>query len=224
MTWWIIVIIVGFVLGIIVLSAHAPHKSKTRAEYLEGLSKFLEGQLTPLEGYEQGYKIQFNFEGLDFVFEDIEEEGFQEKVHKAFMKTKTQTNLTISFTEGARATIRSNIVKASEITDQPIEKLVIPKELKRFTIFTNNIEETNDLFANPRILRIFIHYANTGARGEPAMALKIQDGLIVLEFFSRVTMRPNLFDVMQSPAKIETELFHLIRLAKAVEGKLPEPN
>jgi len=219
MSVWIIAIIALLVVGIIVLSAQAPPKPKTRAECLERLNKFLEGQLTPLEGYEQGYKITFHFDGTDFVFEDIEEEGFQEKVHKAFLKTKTQTNLTITFTESERATIRSNIVKALEITDKPIEKLAIPKELKRFKVFTNDIEKTNALFGDPRVLDIFVHYANTGLRGEPSMSLKIQDGWIVLEFFSSVTMRPNLFDVMQSPAKIESQVINLIRLAKVVEGK-----
>ncbi len=217
MTWWIIAIIVLIVAGIIFLTGSSPLKKKTRQEYLEELSRFLEGQLSPLEEGTNNYQIAFKFEGRDFVYEDLEQEGFQEKVHKAFLKTQTKSSLTMDFTEEVRMTIKSRVVQASEISDKPIEKLNVPKSLKKFKIFANHIEKANALFDDPKALRIFTYYANTGLRGEAVMTLRLQTGLIILEFTSNMDMRPNLFELLHSPAKIEQDLRNLISLAKILE-------
>lgn len=219
MATWIIVTVVVIVLAIVFLSGRSLTKSKTREEYLQELAAYLEGQLSPLTGQTPGYQIVFKFEGRDFIFEDVEQEGFQEKVHKAYLKIKTNSSLTINFTEGSRMTIRSEIVKASDIKDEQIERLMVPKELKKFKVFANDIEKANELFEDPKTKGLFVHYFNTGTRGEPAMALRLQDGLLTLEFFESVAMRPSLYDLMETPAKIENELYNILTLTKLIEAK-----
>lgn len=223
MTAWIIGIVVVIVVAILILTGSSPMKAKTREDYLEELRRYLEGQLTPLTGDTPGYQVAFNFEGRDFIFEDIEQEGFQEKVHKAFLKTKINSPLAIRFTEGTRMTIRSTLVQVSDIKDNPIEQLSVPKELQKFKVTTNDIEKTNALFDDPKISKLFVHYFNTGLRGDPMMALRIQDDWLSLEFCEPHHMRPNLFDLMQAPAKIEHELFNMITLANTIEALPKNP-
>lgn len=223
MNLWIIAIVMIIVVGIILLSGKTSGlRKKTQEEYLKEFTKFVEGKCEPLPDYENSFRIIFDFEGRLFEFDGIEDKGLQETRYKAFLKTKTKSDLTVSLTEAPRATIRSTIVQASQISDQPIEAVVVPRELKQFSIFTNHVRELNALLADPKILDIFKHFKNTGPRGEPVMTLRIQDGWISLEFSSSVTIKPSWFELQQGVARIERYLDQMRILAKGVEGQFKQ--
>ncbi len=224
MNIWIVIIIVAAVAGIILLSGKTPLRRKTREEYLRELAQFLEGQLSPLEGFENSFKILFQSAGRAFEFQDIEEKGFAGPGHKAFLRTKTDSHLTISFTEAARPTIRSNIVQASQIGEEEGSSLIIPRELKEFKIFTNNVKQANALFFDEKILDIFVNFKQLDPRGHSVVPFRVQDGWLSLEFFSGVEMQPSLFDLQHSVAKIEDYLKDFLFLAKAIEKKCQEFN
>lgn len=224
MNIWIVVLILAAIVGIILLSGKTPSRRKTREEYLHELAQFLEGQFSLLEGFDNSFKITFQFGGRPFEFQDIEEKGFGGPGHKAFLRTKTDGNLTMNFTEAARPTIRSNIVQASQISEPEISSLTIPRELKEFKIFTNQVKKVNRLFADSKVLDVFINLKQLDPRGHPVMPFRIQDGWLSLEFFSGVEMQPSLFDLQHSVAKIEEYLKDFLFLAQAIEKKEKEFN
>ena len=214
---WMIIFIIVAVVGIILLSGTTLLRKKTREEYLQELVQFLEGKLSPLEGYENSFRITFQYEGRAFEFQDIEDKGFAGLGHKAFLRTQTDSVLTLSFTEAARSGIRSNIVQASQISSKETSSLTIPEELKEFKIFTNQIKQAGALFFDDTILDIFVNYKQQDPHGHPLMPLRIQDGWLSLEFFSGINMHPNLFDLQNSVSKIERYLKHFLILAKVIE-------
>ena len=218
MNGWIVAIIIFSVAGIIFLSSkNTPIRKKTREDFLEELRKFLEGRLEPLAHFENSYRIAFDFEGRAFEFEHIEDKGFEKVHYKAFLKTKTPTDFILNFTEAARATIRSDIVQASNIKEPTVERVAIPKELKGFNIFSNHPVWVNGIFAYDKILDIFLDLRSKGPRGEPIMPIRVQDGVVSLEFYLGALLKPNLHDVHENVAKIENYLDRVALLAEAIE-------
>ena len=147
----------------------------------------------------------------------MKEKGFEKKEYKGFLKTKTNTDFTIAFTEAPRSTIKSNIMQASHIGEPLVETVATPKELKVFSIFSNRPQWVNVLFRDYQVLDVFLKVKGSGARGEPIMPLRVQEGLISLEFAAAHTMKANLNDVRQSAAKLEKFVAGLTVLAKAIE-------
>ena len=134
MPHWIVLLVVGMIVAIIFLSRESPQEGAVRKKFLEAMADFLEGRLEKLERYDNSYKINFEYEGKVFCFEDIEEQAFQRRTHKGFLKAKTPTKLTLSFTEKSRTAIRSNISSLSEFTTmwtQDRENVGLSKEIGR---------------------------------------------------------------------------------------------
>lgn len=221
MNIWIILIIVTLVLGIILLSGkNVPAQKKNREEQLKEFAHFWEGTLLPLAGHEDSYSIAFKFDGREFEFEDIQDKGFKKVEYKGFLKTKTSTDYTLGFTEAPRSSIKSDIIQASHIKEPTTVTIAVPKELKAFSIFSNRPQWTNALFADYKILDFFLRVKGSGSRAEPIMPLRVQEGLISLEFATSQLMKANLDDVRQSAAKLEKFAAGLTALAKAIEAEL----
>ena len=220
MNIWIVVIIGALVLGIILLSGkNVPIQRKGREQMLKEFADFWEGAVTPLAGQEDAYSIAFKFDGRDFIFDAVQDKGFQKIEYKGFLRTRAATDLTVEFTEAPRSSIKSNIIQASHIKEPTLETVVTPKDLKVFSIFSNRPGLLNGLFRDYRVLDIFLNFKSAGARGEPVMPLRVQDGLISLEFVSSHTMKANLDEILQSPAKSERFVASLTVLAKGIEAE-----
>ena len=192
---WTIFILIALCVGIILLGGYSPLKIQTREQFLQSLAKFLEGDLKPIEGEEEGFRIRFNFEGQTFLSEDVPEYGFAEKAYKGYLKTQSPTKLTLSFTEKPRSTlIKSDVIIASKIQDGPTEgraRVRVPSKLKDLNVHTNDPFLVNALWDNPKIVFIFSGFKNVDARGYPSMSIRMMDGLLVLEFSPMIDKKPN---------------------------------
>ena len=113
----IFVIAVILTAGIILLSGKSPlKKKKTREQFLQDLAEFLEGTLEPIEddANPNSFRIRFKYSGVDFVYEDFEKLGFKDKIYIAYLRAKTTSRLTLTFSAKKRSTkIRTDIFIAS---------------------------------------------------------------------------------------------------------------
>ncbi|MFA5088150.1 MAG: hypothetical protein WC552_03845 [Candidatus Omnitrophota bacterium] len=216
---WFVIAIIAVVIVIVLLSRKTSSDKERREDYLQEMKSFLDGPLEALAGYENSYRIPFLYKGRAFEFLDIEEPGFKSLERKAFLKIKTSVDLTINMTERARDTVRSGIVQVSELSNRINNVVETPEKLKRFEISTNNINKVNELFANDKIVDIFGKFMSIDRRGQPIMALKIQDGVITLEFYSDVALAPNLYDLKHNVSSLEGYLARLLILVEAVERR-----
>ena len=189
---------------------------RTRDNVIQDLEEFLEGKAQPIEGQGDGFSLAFNFEGYDFIYEEVEVHGFGSKNFKGYLKIQTPSSFILHFTEKkAKTRIRSDIFIASDIKDDSVkkeERLVIPEKLKEFSVHTNNISFANHLFDSAKFLRIVQQYKNEDHRKSYSSALKITDGLISLEFHEMRSFKPSLLHFHQDIPSIETHIERLIEL------------
>ena len=72
---WAIVLIILMLAGIIILNKKSPTSELAREEYLQQLAAYLESKVERMEGDSVNYFIKFDFEGQEFVYEDVEIKG-----------------------------------------------------------------------------------------------------------------------------------------------------
>lgn len=220
MTWLIGIVVVGFLGGIVYLSSKSFEHEQPRENFLESLTKFVEGKKTPIDGRENSFQVEFDFEGQPFVYEDVETKGFRDHVYKVYLKAKSKSNLTLSFVEKTeRLTVRTEIFMASKIPDEPIEreaKVQLPKDFKEFGVYTNDAVKVNQLLDNPKIFQIFREFKNVDNRGFHSVGLKIVEGVCVLEFHTTGTLKPSYQTIFRNVAKIEDYLDKLCVVTKGL--------
>ncbi|MCK5082350.1 MAG: hypothetical protein KAR31_05540 [Candidatus Omnitrophica bacterium] len=194
----VVILLLG---GIILLSAKSPFEKKTRKQFLEELANFLEGTLEPMEGDagESSFRIIFQFKGQEFIYEDLEKQGFKDKVYRASLRAQSPKKLTLTFTEKKRSTkIRTNIFLASEVSTQYVNehvRLQVPKYLKDMNVYTNDPTEANKIFEDSKAASIFKKFKNIDNRGYPFLSIGIVEGEVILEFRAEKTCHPNVSDL-----------------------------
>lgn len=219
----LVLVFMFFLAGIILLGVRSPLKKRTREGYLQDLAKFLEGELEPIEegALDNSFRVRFKFSGEEFVYEDTEELGFKSKIYKGYLKIKTPSKLTLTFTEKKRSTkIRTDIFIASEISTQQLEKHIrpnVPDHLKDFKVFTNDSLEANKLLEDKKISNIFKQFKNINSRGYPFSSIGIIDGAVILEFFSDRAFSPNLASLWSDVASIENYLNKLMVIVRKLK-------
>lgn len=190
----LVILVIVFAVGVIFLTTSPPGRKKSRKDFLESLRVFLDGKLEPIEGSENAFRIRFTHEGKEFVYEDHEEEGIKEVVFRSYLKTKTASRLTLNFMEKETGhSFKSDVVLISGVNEESAQKDVkvkIPKLFEVFSIITNNPTLTNNLFSDTKVVSIFSEFKNVDHRGHPFMALKIIEGMIILEFHPSGSLFP----------------------------------
>ena len=226
MTWILALVVLALLAGIILLSAKSPLRKLTREKFLEELAKFLEGTMEPInDGEDAGksFRILFKFKGEEFVYEDLETQGFKDKVYKTYVKVKTPSKLTLTFTEKKRSTrIRSDIFIASDISTQHINEeasLQVPESLKDLKAFASDISEANKLLEDKKIVSVFKKYKNIDTSGYPFLSLGIIDGVVILEFRSAKTDKPNISALREDISSIDNYLEQLIMIVRKLKEK-----
>ena len=225
MSWLLILIILLFGGGIILLGGRLPSKSKTRKAFLQELADFLEGKLEPIEQehHENSFRIVFKFSGEEFIYEDFENQGFKDKVYKAFLKVKTPSKLTLTFTEKKHSTkIKTDIFLASEVSTDYVNEHVqfqVPKSWGALHAFTNDPADANELFEDKRIVSVFKQFKNVNTRGYPFLSIKIVEGEVILEFFSAKSVKPSLTALRADTASIEDYLEKLLVVVRRLKEK-----
>lgn len=200
MSWIILIVIVLIIAGIVLLSRQPSGSKKTRKEFWDELQKYLDAQLEPIPEYENSYRVRFTYEGQEFVFEEIEMKGFQDVVLKGYLRAQTPTKLNLAFSE--KKTARS--FRAEE--EGSGRKVSLPQPLQTFNAFTNNRDLCNKLMGDSKIAALFVSLKNVDSRGYPIMPIRIENGLVSLEFNSAKMIQPNLNALKNSVSSIEDYL------------------
>jgi hypothetical protein len=226
MTWILGITVVAFLAGIILLGAKSPLKRLTREEFLQELTKFLEGAIELIGNEKEdgrSFRIRFKFKGQEFLYEDLESQGFKNKVYRGYLKVKTPSKLTLTFTEKERSTrIRSDIFMASEVSAHYIDAhafLQVPECLKDLKASTNDTMEANRILEDKKIVSILRKYANIDTRGYHYLSLGIIDGVVILEFSSEKTNKPNISAIRENIPSIDDYLEELVVFFKKLKEK-----
>ena len=198
----VVIAVVVMIVGIVLLSNQSPVKKKTRESFLKELTDLVGGTCVEIPGREKCFQISFNFEGQDFIFEDILDKGFETYINKAYLKAKTPAKLSVSFASKERSMrVKSDILIISDVKEDAGVKKVkvnVPKGFEDLQIVTENPRAVNELFADPKILKIFKEFRNSDNRGSKSIAMKVSAGELILEFHADDDSFSPGLDVLQS--------------------------
>lgn len=197
---------------------------ETREQYLERMRAFLEGKTEPVDGKENSYRIFFQYYDRQFVYEDAMEVGFKKEVNNAYLKTKTNKNLELSFnpiTKGGIIHTETLIVSSlkSRNYQEKIE-IKLPEELKVFKISTNDPIQAKALIEDPKVAQVFAYYKDSDVQGQHRMSLTIKKGVVLVTFHPSVMRHPSIFSLHSNIHHIEEHLEKVSVLGQAVD-KLP---
>ncbi|MCK5215254.1 MAG: hypothetical protein KAR05_07875 [Candidatus Omnitrophica bacterium] len=214
---WVLIIISIF--GVLVfLNTSSSNSADVREKYLDDLTKFLEGKKEKLEHPENSFKVIFHHDDREFVFEDIEDYGFQTSNYKGVLKRQTTSNLTMSFTERAKSMFRTGGQTVQDGWIDHSGEVRMRKPLNRFHLYTNNAEVATKLINDSEVFNVFSGFMNVNMRGHPIMSLEIIEGVITLCFHSRGNLKPDLIELRNNVTTIESFFDKLI----LVENKLSQ--
>ena len=220
MNWLWILVVILLIAGIILLSGKSPLVRKTREQFLQELAHFLEGTLESIAGEagESSFRIRFQYDGQECVYEDLEKQGFKRKVYEAYLKTKTPSKLTLTFTEKERSMkITTNIFIVSEIQTQYVDqqvRLEVPQYLKDMNVFTNDPNEVNKILEDNKTAAVLRKFKNVDPRGYPFLSIGILEGVVVLVFHSSRTCEPNIANLRSDIPSIDSYLEKLMPIVR----------
>ncbi len=229
--WWIaVIVIVLLVGGIVYFSLTVSGRKKTREQFLRELAEFMEGSLESFHGPDQpnAFRVVFDFEGEKFIYEDLEEVSFHEKLFKGYLKSQIGTPLDLYFTEKEKS---EKIIQPGTHFQSPKSvgqsfkekiKVDMPKILRHFNVYTNHAEDTNSLLADDKVARVFAEFKNADSRGRSFLSLRILHGEIILDFYSAGNYTPSRSDLMNNVASMENyvkKFLLIIKRIKEIEQK-----
>ncbi len=212
MNWIFVAVVALFAAGIAYLGATSSSSKRPRKDLLDDLTKLVDGVMEPIEGFENSFRIRFDFEGHDFYYEDFETQGFNEKVFKSYLKTDTKENFTLVFGE------KHGKKLLNHTGDKAQAYIKIPDALKDFGVDSNKPKVAEELLQNAKVVKLFKSYRNVDARGRAFIPLKYASGTIVLEFDHTGKFNPKPLQYATEAVTIEGFLDQLILLKEALES------
>lgn len=210
MTWLIIVIVVLLLAGIAYFGSTAVSKHKPRAELIADFATLVEGKLTEADEFENSHYIRFDFEKHDFLYEDVEMQGFKDKVHKSYLKTDIGFDFTLTFGEKRS----QKLIGSSNSTNQGVVRL--PKALSEFGAYSNKPRLAAEVLEDPKVVKIFRSYKNVDPRGKAFISMNIASGTIVLEFDSTGSYVPKPLHYLTEASSVEAFLDQMIYIKKVI--------
>jgi hypothetical protein len=222
---WIIIGAVIFI-ALLALTFGFHGKEFSRDQFLKKIAERVDGEVVPLPGETNAFKIPFQVDNFDFWYEDRESVGFGEPTLKGYLKASTRSPFTVQFTELEKThTIKSDIVMASKIEAADARTaegpLLLPGGFEGYTIYTNNTAMAKHLFKNKDVTAIFRSYQNN-VRGAKMLSLKILDGEVILEFSPLAGFKPSLPALQTDPSTIEDYTDQILTVVKAVQKAMLE--
>lgn len=207
-------ILIAVIVAVFLLGNVNNKKESSHEAFISKFNNFVKGKIVPVENYENSFRVEFDFEGRSFNLEDLEMAGFSEKSRKVHINHPTGTNFTLMLSEKKRGgRVQSDIMMVSKLPKNikaNSSKLRIPKQLKNFSIHTNDPTTANKLFDDDKILGIYSEFRNSDPRGRPFHSLKILDGVISLHFHNQTGYKPNYYSLKNELAMLEGILDKLI--------------
>lgn len=212
MNWIIIGVVIFFIAGIMFMNTGTSSKKKSREDLLKDLARVLEGKMVPIEGYQNSFRIGFEFEGYNFNYEDIEAAGFKDKIYKSYLKINTTSKLTLTFGEKKR----TQLIEHAKTNQHGVVRL--PKELQDFGGYSNNPPFAEAFLDDLKVLKIFKKFRDVDTWGRPMMPIKISTGTIIMEFDSTGRSIHKALRYVTETTLIEEYLDDMIVLIKKLEG------
>ena len=220
-----IIVLVAAALGVIIFLARDTSTPEVkRRRYLQSLAEHLESSVEPIDGKDNSFKIHFQHQGQDFIFEDMEDYKLEKEIfYKGYLRLKSRKGLMLSFTERPRTQFRSDADSLSDMispwSNKP-QKVHLPKGLADFNVYTNNPDLVNRLLEDPAVVDAFVKSKDSSSRGSPVMSLEVMDGSIVLRFHEG-NLHPQLDDIRYNPSSIDqytNRLLAIQRRSSEIEG------
>lgn len=208
----IIGVIMFFVGGIMWLNTGSPSKKKSREELLNDLTRVLDGTMVPLEGFDNSYRINFEFEGYAFRYEDVESVGFKDKIYKSYLKIDTDTKLSLNFGEKRR----TKLIEHAKSNHHGVVRL--PKDFQDFGATSNNPSLSEAFLDDAKVVRIFKKFSGFDPWGKPRLMMRISEGTIVLAFDAEAGGLHKPLRYVTETSIIEEYLDQLIILVKRLES------
>lgn len=203
----------------------SPPKVKTREDFLADIVKYTDGLQSEIPDAPNSFRIDFDFEGHRFWYEDIESVGFTQKVYKGILKIKTSTNLNLIFVRKDRNKLLGGDVQMmSKLSDVSVNKQIkvfVPSELKEFDVFTPDVYKINLFLEDKKIRSTLSSLKQVDRQGEPFMPVSISDGAIFLELSSDERMKLNRQILIDNVPMMEKLADSMIVLLKAADKTNP---
>ncbi len=227
MTPYLLFIIFVFIAGILFVCSQLQSKQKTREEFLKQFEEFVGSSFQPIEDQENCFRIVFNFDGEEFVFEDIEKHGFKGNTYKARLKVAMPGKFNMSFIERTADAVKHSSILESTGLDSKIYKqqlhFKMPKELSLFDVVTNNMKLAQEILNDDKIVRIFSEFKNIKGPGYPFVSFRIEDSELILDFYPfEAPFLPNLRFLYSDVASIEDYCQKMLIIVKRLKWKLEE--
>ena len=208
-----------FAVAIFLFAGRNPEKKRQNA--LHALAHLLESSVQEMGGYENSFRIPFQYKGRDFIFEDIEEAGFHEQTFsRSLLRMKSSVNLSLGFSESLIKTVKDDLTTIDELRNpwlQNVGKVIVPKELQRFNISSNNNQLASALLGDEDVLKIFEKFKDTDSRGHPVMSLEVVEGDLILKFHTVGGITPSLLNLYNNVSVIEQYLEKLLMVGNKIE-------
>ncbi len=217
-------LILAIIGGILLFFWKFPMKKKTREVYLKEMEKRLEGKCEPIEGSGNSVRIKFYYDGNEYIYEDIEEQGLSESSYKAYIKANKQDGFVFEFVEKKKnRSVKSDIFIASDVLDQDGEvssDFSLPKEFAHFTAYSNDYLLAGKLLQDSKVVNVFREFINKDPMGYYYVSVKMDKEAAILEFSSSSSSNPNIHYLRSDPSCIEKyleKLACLVNKAKEVQ-------
>ena len=224
--WGFLMVLTALAGGIVFVANRSSVPKKDRKGRLKELTQLVEGHMEGIPGERACYRVKFDFEGYAFVFEDLVEQGMEDLLNRACLKVSTKARFSLDFTEKERTLrITADVVIVSEIKDVPLVpkiKVTPPPELGNLEIFTDDPAMVNEFFKQRKVVKIFKAFQNKDNRGFVFNALRIKDGVVILEFYANSTFQPNLDVFWHNIYSIEDYADRLLFIARVMDRLVQE--
>jgi len=215
-------IFLGVLLGLaVVFFLTASESEGKRQRALQALAKILGSEVVPIAGEKNSFRMAFQYKGKSFIYEDIEDIGFQGRVaHWGMLRLPMDINFTLTFTEREMGTVKENVSSFSDIRNpwvQNIGKLISPPSLQSFILSSNNNSMATILLSDVEALKAFENFKAMDSRGHPVMSLEFLEGTLSLKFHAADGLKPALVLVYNNPSSIQEYLDCMIPVVDKVE-------
>jgi len=216
----VVLVCVAIFAVVIFLTAGADAEGR-RIRAMKTLADLMGGRVEKLEEQGNSFVVRFEYKGVPFIYEDIEEKGFGDQpFRRGLLKHQTASNLTMGFSERDMGAVKETVTSFADVHTpwvQNIGKVIVPPPLAKFSIFTNNATLANQLLADEQILKIFEKFKNMDSRGHPVMSLEVFEGVVQIKFHSTGGIKPSLFSLHNNVSSIDTYLDKIILVAEQIE-------
>ncbi|MCD4781049.1 MAG: hypothetical protein K8S27_10965 [Candidatus Omnitrophica bacterium] len=216
----IIIAVVFFVGAFIFLHTYFFRFNQTREQFLEEMEKILGGKVRPIEDVPNSHKVDFTYEGVKFTYEDLEVEGFSSKYFKANLKAYTETRYHFALKQKSlKRNMRGDnmfLTHSQKNVKRPLtpKAIHLPSFLDRFEAISNHNEMSKELMKDDKFSSMLKKYRNEDSRGNQSQALRVLEGVIVLEFQPSENYNPNIFTLRRQVSLMENyveDLFYCVK-------------